>query len=62
MPGRAGRVDRADPLVECHTEEEVDRAIVAGAELIGVNARDLTTLEVDRARSPGWRRASRTGS
>ena len=36
------------PLVECHTEEEVDRAIVAGAEVIGVNARDLTTLEVDR--------------
>lgn len=37
------------PLVECHTEEEVDRAIVAGAEVIGVNARDLTTLTVDRS-------------
>ena len=36
------------PLVECHTEDEVDRAIVAGAEVIGVNARDLGTLDVDR--------------
>jgi indole-3-glycerol phosphate synthase len=36
------------PLVECHTTEEVDRAVDAGADVIGVNARDLTTLEVDR--------------
>jgi indole-3-glycerol phosphate synthase len=36
------------PLVECHTEDEVQRAIDAGAKLIGINARDLTTLEVDR--------------
>ncbi len=35
------------PLVECHTAAEVDRAVVAGARLIGINARDLTTLEVD---------------
>lgn len=35
------------PLVECHTAEEVDRAVVAGARLIGINARDLTTLSVD---------------
>jgi indole-3-glycerol phosphate synthase len=35
------------PLVECHTEDEVDRAVVAGASLIGINARDLQTLEVD---------------
>jgi indole-3-glycerol phosphate synthase len=35
-------------LVEVHTEEEADRAIAAGARVIGVNARDLTTLEVDR--------------
>jgi indole-3-glycerol phosphate synthase len=35
------------PLVECHTAEEVDRAVDAGARLIGINARDLTTLEVD---------------
>jgi len=35
------------PLVEVHTAEEVTRAVVAGARLIGVNARDLQTLEVD---------------
>lgn len=36
------------PLVEVHNEEEVDRAVVAGADLIGVNARNLKTLEIDR--------------
>jgi indole-3-glycerol phosphate synthase len=36
------------PLVEVHTEEELDRALEAGAKIIGVNARDLKTLEVDR--------------
>jgi len=36
------------PLVECHTLEEVRRAVDAGASIIGVNARDLRTLEVDR--------------
>lgn len=35
-------------LVEVHTEEEADRALQAGAKVIGVNARDLRTLEVDR--------------
>ncbi|MDN5758619.1 MAG: indole-3-glycerol phosphate synthase TrpC, partial [Tomitella sp.] len=35
-------------LVEVHTVEEADRAIEAGATVIGVNARDLKTLEVDR--------------
>jgi indole-3-glycerol phosphate synthase len=37
------------PLVEVHTDEELDRAVEAGATVIGVNARDLGTLEVDRA-------------
>ncbi len=37
------------PLVEVHDEWEVDRAVAAGAEIIGVNARNLRTLEVDRA-------------
>lgn len=37
------------PLVETHTEEEVERALVAGAEIIGVNNRNLKTLEVDLA-------------
>jgi len=37
------------PLVEVHDEEEVDRAVDAGATLIGVNARDLKTLKIDRS-------------
>ncbi len=36
-------------LVEVHTEAEADRALEAGASVIGVNARDLTTLAVDRS-------------
>jgi indole-3-glycerol phosphate synthase len=36
-------------LVEVHTEEEADRALEAGARVIGVNARSLRTLEVDRS-------------
>lgn len=35
-------------LVEIHTEAEADRALSAGAKVIGVNARDLTTLQIDR--------------
>ena len=31
-----------------HDEEEVRRALDAGARIIGVNARDLKTLEVER--------------
>ena len=36
------------PLVEVHDGDEVKRAVDAGARIIGVNARDLRTLEVDR--------------
>jgi indole-3-glycerol phosphate synthase len=36
-------------LVEVHTEDEADRALAAGARVIGVNARNLATLEVDRS-------------
>lgn len=35
-------------LVEVHDADEVRRAVDAGARIIGVNARDLRTLEVDR--------------
>jgi len=37
------------PLVEVHDEAEVGRALDAGARVIGVNARNLKTLEVDRS-------------
>jgi indole-3-glycerol phosphate synthase len=36
------------PLVEVHADEELERAVDAGATVIGVNARNLATLEVDR--------------
>ncbi|WP_344631153.1 indole-3-glycerol phosphate synthase TrpC [Streptomyces glaucosporus] len=35
------------PLVEAHDEAEAERAVAAGATVVGVNARDLRTLEVD---------------
>ena len=34
-------------LVEVHDERELDAAVTAGAALIGINNRDLTTLQVD---------------
>jgi indole-3-glycerol phosphate synthase len=36
------------PLVEVHEPDEISRAVDAGADLVGVNARNLKTLEVDR--------------
>lgn len=36
------------PLVETHSLEEVHRAADIGARLVGVNARDLSTFELDR--------------
>jgi len=36
-------------LVEVHTREEIGMAIDAGAKIIGINNRNLTTLEVDLA-------------
>jgi indole-3-glycerol phosphate synthase/phosphoribosylanthranilate isomerase len=37
-----------DVLVEAHDESELQRAEALGAEVIGVNARDLSTFEIDR--------------
>src|SRR5437667_7237040 len=41
-----GRELGMEPLVEVHTRAELDRALPAGARVIGVNNRDLKTLTV----------------
>jgi indole-3-glycerol phosphate synthase len=38
-------------VVEAHAEEDLSRALDSGARIVGVNARDLETLEVDRERA-----------
>jgi indole-3-glycerol phosphate synthase len=43
----ATRVQGLTALVEVHDEAELDRALDAGADTIGVNNRDLTTFETD---------------
>jgi indole-3-glycerol phosphate synthase len=40
-----------DVLVEAHDEAEVERALAAGATIVGVNQRDLVTFEVDADRA-----------
>lgn len=42
----ASRLDMA-VLVETHTESEIQRALKAGAHIVGINNRDLDTLEVN---------------
>lgn len=36
------------PLVETHSADEVERALALGAKLVGVNARNLSSFELDR--------------
>jgi indole-3-glycerol phosphate synthase / phosphoribosylanthranilate isomerase len=37
-----------DALVEAHDANELDRAVALGADVIGINARDLSTFQIDR--------------
>ncbi len=58
-----------DALVEIHDEAELDRAVAVGADLVGVNQRDLVTFAVDTARAvrlaplmpPGMVRVAESG-
>jgi indole-3-glycerol phosphate synthase/phosphoribosylanthranilate isomerase len=42
-----------DALVEAHDADELQRAVALDAEVIGINARDLSTFEIDRAAQLG---------
>ncbi len=44
---RNAREARLETVVEVRDERELDLAVDAGAEIIGVNSRDLETLQVD---------------
>jgi indole-3-glycerol phosphate synthase len=46
-----GREIGLDALVEIHQGKELDDVVAAGAELVGVNNRDLTTFETSLERS-----------
>lgn len=46
MLGAAGDLGLG-ALVETHSEEDLEKALATDAEVVGVNARDLETLEVD---------------
>jgi indole-3-glycerol phosphate synthase len=47
----AAKAKEIEPFVEVVDERELERALAAGARVIGVNARDLDTLEMDSARA-----------
>lgn len=49
----AARERQLEPLVEITNRDEAHRALDAGATLIGVNVRDLDTLQMDPARARG---------
>jgi indole-3-glycerol phosphate synthase/phosphoribosylanthranilate isomerase len=43
-----GRTLGLDLLVEAHDATELERAVALGADVIGINARDLATFDIDR--------------
>jgi len=45
-----------DCLVEVHNESEVDKALRSGAQIIGINNRDLKTFAVDISTTPRLRK------
>ena len=49
-------------LLETHSDRDLDRALATDAPVIGVNARDLETLEVDVEGAPRAAGPDRTGS
>jgi indole-3-glycerol phosphate synthase len=53
---------RLDALVEIHSAEEMERAALAGASIIGVNNRDLRTFNVDLNTSISLAATAPTGS
>ncbi len=48
-----------DALVEVHDEAELDVSLASGAEMIGVNNRDLKTLKIDLGTAPRLMRVAR---
>ena len=44
---QSARAHQLDVLCEAHDEQELDRALDAGCDLIGINSRDLRTFEVN---------------
>src|SRR5262245_20578150 len=55
----AARSAGVQPLVETHSDRDLDRALATDARVVGVNARDLETLAVDIPAARG--RLSRIG-
>jgi indole-3-glycerol phosphate synthase len=57
LAGRCGQV----ALVEVHNEEELEEALASGAEIVGINNRDLRTFEVSLATTLSLRPRVPTG-
>lgn len=47
----AARALGMDALVEVHTDDDVERALAAGSDVVGINHRDLESFEVDPERT-----------